>query len=187
MISDYLDEVSLANTAKAIQRADAVFIATGMLQTATTRPEKSFKEITREHLVESLLINTVAPTLALKHLTPLLPRSGRSVVATVSARVASMGDNALGGWTSYRCSKAGVNMVVKNLAIEMARTHPQAMVVTLHPGLVTSKLSDGLASGKQPKSADQAATELIGLLEGLNDPKTQSGGFFQYDGLRLPY
>ncbi len=177
----------MARTARTIERADVVFIATGMLQTETRRPEKAFKEVTKEHLVESLLINTVAPTLAMKHFAPLLPRAGRSVLATVSARVASMGDNALGGWTSYRCSKAGVNMVVKNLAIEMARTHPRAMVVSLHPGLVTSKLSSGLASGKQPKTADQAATELINVLEALQDPKTQSGGFFQYDGERLPY
>ena len=188
-VPDMLDEARLASVAKAIGgRADFVFIASGMLQTESKKPERAFKEMAAQHMTDSYVINCVVPTLAAKHFAPLLPRGQRGVVACVSARVASLGDNGLGGWTSYRASKAALNMVWKNLSIEMGRTHPQALVLMLHPGLVTSRLSSGMGTGgKTPKSPETAAEQMLAVIESLKDPKTQTGGFYQYDGERLPW
>ncbi|MGY9003501.1 MAG: C-factor, partial [Rhodospirillales bacterium] len=77
----------------------------------------------------------------MKHFFPLLPRQGRSVVASLSARVGSIGDNRLGGWYGYRSSKAALNQLVRTAAIELERTHPEAICVALHPGTVATKLS----------------------------------------------
>ncbi|HCH93311.1 MAG TPA: C-factor, partial [Erythrobacter sp.] len=91
---------------------------------------------------EVFRLNTIGPALVAKHVLPLLPRDRRSVFAALSARVGSIGDNRIGGWHSYRASKAALNMLLKNFAIELGRTHKQAIVAGLHPGTVDSALSE---------------------------------------------
>jgi len=64
--------------------------------------------------------NTFGPALFMRHFVPLLA-SERAMMVMLSAKVGSIGDNRLGGWYSYRASKAALNMLVKTAAIEVAR------------------------------------------------------------------
>jgi NAD(P)-dependent dehydrogenase (short-subunit alcohol dehydrogenase family) len=107
------------------------------------------------------------------------------VLAVLSAKVGSIGDNRLGGWYSYRASKAALNMLLKTASIEMARTHPKAVLAALHPGTVDSALSAPLRGAQIGRRPTDAARDLLAVLDGLQ-PK-DSGGFWAYDGQRLPW
>ncbi|WP_309627394.1 SDR family NAD(P)-dependent oxidoreductase [Brevundimonas sp.] len=183
------DEESIATAAARVAGAGAptlIFVATGVLHHGET-PERSFRTMTADHLLRDYRVNTVGPALVAKHFLPLLPRDRRAVFATLSARVGSISDNRLGGWHSYRASKAALNMIVRNLAIEMARSHPQTIVAGLHPGTVNTGLSEpfqrGVAAAKLFSPA-VSAEHLLGVLDGLNP--ADSGGVFAWDGARIP-
>lgn len=162
-----------------------VVVATGMLQGPTGAPEKRLGDLRPEHLAASFAVNTIGPALALAHFAPLLTRGERSMFAVLSAKVGSIGDNRLGGWYSYRASKAALNMLMKTTAIELARTHPQAVVAALHPGTVDSALSAPFRGAQIGRPAVDAARDLLALLDGL--APEDSGGFWAYDGQRLPW
>jgi NAD(P)-dependent dehydrogenase (short-subunit alcohol dehydrogenase family) len=123
----------------------------------------------------------------MKHFAPLMPRDRRAVFAALSARVGSIGDNRLGGWHSYRASKAALNMLLRNLAVELGRSHPQAVVAGLHPGTVDTGLSKpfqkAVAEGKLLTPAF-SAERLLAVLDGLTP--ADSGGVFAWDGARIP-
>ncbi|MGA0584850.1 MAG: SDR family NAD(P)-dependent oxidoreductase, partial [Castellaniella sp.] len=129
--------------------------------------------------------NTIGPALTMAHFAPQLARGERSVLAVLSAKVGSIGDNRLGGWYSYRASKAALNMVVKTAAIELARTHPRSIVAALHPGTVKSALSAPFRGAKARRPARDAARDLLAVIDGLQPE--DSGGFWAYDGQRLPW
>ena len=159
--------------------------AAGILHGAHGMPERRLAEMNYAHMQAVFRANTMGPAMVLAHFSPLLARREHSVFATLSAKVGSIGDNRLGGWYSYRASKAALNMVVKTAAIEVARTHPKAVLCALHPGTVNSALSapfNGSQIGREP---DVAATEILKVMDGLAPP--DSGGFFAYDGQRLPW
>lgn len=186
---DLDDEASIAAAAARVAEGPApvlVFVATGVLHNGHD-PERSYKAMTAEHLLRDYRINTVGPALVVRHFAPLLPRDRRSVFAALSARVGSIGDNRLGGWHSYRASKAALNMILRNLAIELARSHPQSVVAGLHPGTVDTGLSQpfqrGVATGKL-FTPDYSATRLLDVLDGLTP--ADSGGVFAWDGARVP-
>jgi NAD(P)-dependent dehydrogenase (short-subunit alcohol dehydrogenase family) len=123
----------------------------------------------------------------MKHFLPLLSRDRRALFGVLSARVGSISDNTLGGWYSYRASKAALNMVVKNAAIEMARKYPQTIVAGLHPGTVDSALSKPFqshVSSHKLFSPVQAAGFLLQVLEGLTPE--HSGKCFAWDGQEVP-
>ena len=106
-------------------------------------PERRLTELNYAHMQSVFRANTLGPALVLAHFSPLLARRERSVFATLSAKVGSIGDNRLGGWYSYRASKAALNMLVKTAAIEVARTHPHAVLCALHPGTVSDLRGPG--------------------------------------------
>ena len=162
-----------------------IIIATGMLQGATGTPEKRLTDLQADHLLASFNTNAIGPALAMAHFAPLLARCERSVLAVLSAKVGSIGDNRLGGWYSYRASKAALNMIVKTAAIELARSHPQAVVAALHPGTVTSPLSAPFGGAEFGRPADEAARELLQVLDNLG--AEASGNFWAYDGKQLPW
>ncbi|MFM5895127.1 MAG: SDR family NAD(P)-dependent oxidoreductase [Novosphingobium sp.] len=184
------DEASLAATAQAIGgELDLVFVATGLLhRDGLPSPEKSYRSLDPAAMAELYRANTIGPAMIAKHFLPLLPRSRRAVFAVLSARVGSIGDNRLGGWHSYRAAKAALNMLVQNFAIELGRSHPQAVVAALHPGTVDTPLSRpfqrGLPEG-QVQDADAAAKALLATLAQLTP--AQSGGLYAWDGTRLPW
>ncbi|MEQ7154034.1 SDR family NAD(P)-dependent oxidoreductase [Brevundimonas aurifodinae] len=186
---DFGDEASIvaaATRVKAGPTPTLIVVAAGVLHDGH-EPERSYKAMTAEHLLRDYRVNTVGPALVAKHFAPLLPRDRRAVFAALSARVGSIGDNRLGGWHSYRASKAALNMILKNLAVELGRSHPQAVVAGLHPGTVDTDLSQpfqkGVAEGKLFTPAF-SAERMLTVIEGLTP--ADSGGVFAWDGARIP-
>jgi NAD(P)-dependent dehydrogenase (short-subunit alcohol dehydrogenase family) len=141
---DLMNEASLERAARfAAEMGELrlVIDATGFLHDDRQGPDKSWRQIDAGNLARSFALNAIGPALIMKHVVPLLPRSGKAVFATLSARVGSIGDNRLGGWYSYRASKAALNQLVRTSAIEVARQSPEALCVALHPGTVATSLS----------------------------------------------
>ena len=187
---DLSDEASIVAAAGAMADAppDLVVVASGVLTLADgSGPERSYKQIDGAAMDEVFRLNTIGPALVAKHVLPLLPRDRRSVFAALSARVGSIGDNRIGGWHSYRASKAALNMLLKNFAIELGRTHKQAIVAGLHPGTVDSALSEpfqaNLPAGQLTRPAD-AADNLLNVIDGLT--VVDSGGVFDWKGEAVP-
>ena len=161
-----------------------IIVATGVLHTDQLQPEKRLADLSMAAMEEVFRINTFGPALLLRHFAPLLDRQ-RSVMALLSARVGSIGDNRLGGWYSYRASKAALNMVVKTAAIELRRTHPGAVLAALHPGTVKSALSRPFRGDELGREPQAAAADMLSALDGLTPE--DSGCFLAYDGQRLPW
>jgi NAD(P)-dependent dehydrogenase (short-subunit alcohol dehydrogenase family) len=187
---DLSDEASIAAAAAAMAEAppDLVVVASGVLTLADgSGPERSYRQIDGAAMEEVFRLNTIGPALVAKHMLPLLPRDRRSVFAALSARVGSIGDNRLGGWHSYRASKAALNMLMRNFALELARTHRQVVVAGLHPGTVDSALSEpfqaNLPEG-QLTAPEQAAAHLLAVLDGLGP--ADSGKVFDWKGAEVP-
>ncbi len=186
-----LDVTSEASVAAAVKflgaaRIRLVIDATGFLHGEGFAPEKSLREISAAHMAKSFAVNAIGPALLMKHLLPLLPREGKAVFATLSARVGSIGDNNIGGWYSYRAAKAALNQLVHSAAIELKRTRPEAICVALHPGTVATGLSAPFAkAGLNVRAPEEAAADLLAVIEGL--APSQSGKFFDYKGNEVPW
>ena len=158
--------------------------AAGVLHGPDFMPEKKLGDLTLAQMQSVFAVNTFGPALLLRHFSPLLDRrNGR--MAMLSAKVGSIGDNRLGGWASYRASKAALNMLIRTAAIELRRTHPGALLVALHPGTVTSPLSAPFRGASNARLAATAAAELLAVIDRLGP--ADSGGFFAYDGQALPW
>jgi len=166
-----------------------VIIAAGILHDGPDmQPERSLESITVHSLERAFRVNTIAPALVAKHFLPLLVRDKKSAFAALSARVGSISDNRLGGWHSYRASKAALNMLIRTFSIELGRQNPSAVCVALHPGTVDTKLSRPFQRNVPMgslKPASESAKNLLAVLGSLS-PK-ESGGFFAWDGSRIPY
>lgn len=188
---DLEDEATIAAAASRVaeeSRPDLVIVATGILHDGELQPEKSMREIDGDNMLTNFKINTIGPTLLAKHLLPLMNRERKSVFAVLSARVGSISDNRLGGWVSYRASKAALNMSVATLAIEHSRRYPNGIVAALHPGTVATDLSAPFRSRVPADglfSTDKAASQLLQVIDGLD--VADSGGFFAWDGSSIPY
>ena len=115
-----------------------------------------------------------------------MPKTGRCVAGFVSAKVGSIGDNALGGWYGYRASKAALNQLVKTASIELTRRNKESICVALHPGTVDTPLSQPFAkTGLKVRPPDEAARDFLAVLDGLVPSDT--GGLVDYRGQRLPF
>ena len=187
---DVTDEASIAaaaQDARALGEVRLVIVATGMLHGDGVRPEKHWGALKGETLAQLFAVNSIGPALVAKHFLPLLPRAGRSVFAAISARVGSIEDNRLGGWYAYRASKAALNMLLKNFAIELKRRAPEALCIGLHPGTVDTQLSqpfqDNVAPGKL-FSPGESAAHLLRVIDGVTP--ADSGSVFAWDGARIP-
>lgn len=183
---DVTDESSIATAAAqaAVEGPlDRIVICTGLLHEGVNGPEKSLQALDPAWLQRSFQINTIGPALVFKHFLRLLRRDDRAVCAALSARVGSIGDNRLGGWYSYRAAKAALNMLIATAAIELRRSHPQALVIGLHPGTVDSPLSAPFQGRLQPgqlQSPQQAASHLLQVIETAD--LAQSGRCLAWDG-----
>jgi NAD(P)-dependent dehydrogenase (short-subunit alcohol dehydrogenase family) len=190
---DIRDETSIAEAAAAIKaRAgalDLVIVATGVLQDSDgLKPEKLLRAVTADAMEAAFRTNAIGPALVAKHFLPLLRRDTRTVFAALSARVGSISDNRLGGWYSYRASKAALNMVIRTAAIELARTRPQGICVGLHPGTVATPLSAPFQRGvptPQLFSPERAADLLLDVIEKLTPG--ESGYCLAWDGSVVPF
>jgi NAD(P)-dependent dehydrogenase (short-subunit alcohol dehydrogenase family) len=183
---DIEDEASIAAAASTFageEPLDLIMIASGLLHGALIAPEKSYRQLSAASFERYFAVNATGPALVAKHFLPLLRKDRPAVFAALSARVGSIGDNRLGGWHGYRASKAALNMIVKTLAIELARTHPAAVCVALHPGTVATDLSAPFQSGVSAESLftpETAAKHLLVVVTGLRP--SDSGGIFAWDG-----
>lgn len=191
---DYSDEASLQNAAAwvasqcQLQGAELrlLVVVTGFLHGVQGQPERSWSHLDPDYLRQVFLVNAIGPALVMKHFLPLLPRQGRCVAGFVSAKVGSIGDNALGGWYGYRAAKAALNQLVKTAAIELKRRNPEALCVALHPGTLDTALSKPFAkAGLKVRPPEVAATELLAVLAGLEP--AQTGALVDYQGKVLPW
>lgn len=187
---DLLDEASIRAAADRIADHGTpprlILDATGFLHDGDYRPEKSWRELDPDLLARAFALNATGPALLMKHLLPLLPREGKAVFATLSARVGSISDNRIGGWYAYRASKAALNQLVRCAAIELRRTHREAVCIALHPGTVDTPLSAPFAkAGLDVRPPEVAAVDLLAVVDGLTaersgelvDQKGETVGF----------
>jgi NAD(P)-dependent dehydrogenase (short-subunit alcohol dehydrogenase family) len=185
---DLLDEASIERLAASLAGKELrlVLDATGFLHDGTRGPERSWKALDPQAMAYSFAINAIGPALLMKHLLPCLSREGKSVFATLSAKVGSIEDNRLGGWYSYRASKAALNQLVRTASVELARRWPEAICVALHPGTVTTPLTQPFAkTGLDVQKPREAARRLLSVVDALTPDA--SGRFFDYRGERLPW
>lgn len=181
---DTLDAV--AATVRAGPAPTLIIIATGLLSEGERHPERSLRALDADWLARQFAINAIGPALALKALLPLMPREGRTRCGVLSAKVGSIADNRLGGWYGYRASKAALNQIVRTASIELARTHPEAVLAALHPGTVRTDLSAPFTSRRDPDdlfTPADSAIKLLDVLDGL-DP-ADSGRLWSWDGREI--
>ena len=177
---DVTDPASVERVLGALEGPfDLIFIAVGVLGV----PEKSLAAVEAAAMAEVFAVNAIGPALVLRHVPRLLAPGG--TCAVLSARVGSISDNQIGGWYSYRASKAALNQIVHGAAIEIGRKNKSAKVVALHPGTVKTPFTAGYAGRHKMVSADEAAGNLLSVIRRLT-PK-HSGGFFAYDGAEIPW
>ena len=181
---DLENEPSIAAAAARAGSPDLVIVATGLLHDAEHGPEKALREIDPAWLARQFAVNAIGPALVAKHFLPVMPKSGRSVLAFLSARVGSITDNRLGGWYGYRASKAALNQLVRTLGVEDKRRNDRGLVVALHPGTVDTALSQPFRqSGRDLFKPDRAAVQLLDVIDGLK--VTDSGRHFAWDGSEI--
>ncbi|MFC0134934.1 SDR family NAD(P)-dependent oxidoreductase [Massilia eurypsychrophila] len=184
---DFTDDDSVAKAARTLAagpRYHLIINAAGILHTDAFMPEKRLADLNTMQMRATFETNTFGPALLLRHFAPLLDGE-RAIMAMLSAKVGSIGDNRLGGWYSYRASKAALNMLVKTAAIEVARNQKNSVLVALHPGTVSSRLSRPFRGEAIGRPARDAAGDMLGVLDALTP--ADSGSFRSYDGAELPW
>ncbi|WFM70282.1 SDR family NAD(P)-dependent oxidoreductase [Halomonas sp. CKK8] len=162
-----------------------VFNAIGMLHDERfgIGPEKKLDDLDAEAMSRLYHVNAVTPALLLKALQPGLKGRHPALVASLSARVGSIGDNRLGGWYAYRASKAAHNMLMKTAAVELRRLNPRICVACLHPGTTDTALSKPFQArvpANKLFTAGFVAERLLAVLDDC-DPE-QSGAFLDWAG-----
>ena len=183
---DVTDEAAVVRVMGGLEGSfDLMFVTTGALEIGGVGPEKSLRALDAGALAAQFALNAMGPALVLKHGLRLLPRDRVTRVGVLSARVGSIGDNALGGWYGYRAAKAALNQLMHTAAIEVARSHKQAVLACLHPGTVETPLSARHGAGHGVVSPGVAAGNLLRVLEGLTP--ADSGGFYDWSGARVEW
>jgi NAD(P)-dependent dehydrogenase (short-subunit alcohol dehydrogenase family) len=189
---DLTDEHSIEQSANWLKEKCAkqplrlVIVAAGFLHEAGIGPERSLSQLDTAYLRKVFEINAIAPALLLKHLAPLLPKEGEVKLIFISAKVGSIGDNALGGWYGYRASKAALNQIVKTASIELARRNKHICCIALHPGTVDTALSQPFSkTGLNVREPAWAAQEILQVINALT-PQA-NGSFVDYTGQPVPW
>ena len=183
---DVTDETSVATHLGALAGPfDLILVASGALEIDDHVPEKTLKTLSADALHAQFAVNAIGPALVLKHSLRLVPRDQPAKLAVLSARVGSIGDNALGGWYSYRAAKAALNQLIRTAAIELARTHKLATCVALHPDTVATPFTAKYLGRHPAVAPSDAAQNLLDVLEGLTPADT--GQFFDWAGRSVPW
>ncbi len=185
---DLEDEASIEAAAREIGEGGETALlidATGLLHDGPMMPEKALDALDTENMMRSFAVNAAGPALLLKHFRRFMPARERAVFATISARVGSIGDNGLGGWYSYRASKAALNMLVKTASIELARRNPEAVLLALHPGTVETRLSEPFRGKRDLFTPEESAAKMLRVIDDAGPDRT--GSFLAYDGKAIPW
>jgi NAD(P)-dependent dehydrogenase (short-subunit alcohol dehydrogenase family) len=183
---DITDEASVQDAlAPLVAPFQRIVITTGALEIGPHAPEKALRQVTAEGMAAQFAINTIGPALVLKHALRLLPKDEPAVIAALSARVGSIGDNRTGGWHSYRAAKAALNQIIRGTSIELARSHKQAVCVALHPGTVQTKFTEKYLGRHPAMPPPEAAANLLRVIDGLTP--AQTGQFFDWAGTEVPW
>jgi NAD(P)-dependent dehydrogenase (short-subunit alcohol dehydrogenase family) len=167
---------------------DLVINCTGLLHDQDLRPERTWAQIQRDTMQRSFHVHATGVAIAMATLIPCMPRDKRAIFATLSARIGSIEDNRLGGWYSYRASKAAQNMLLKTASIEARRKWPKLCLVALHPGTVRSDLSAPFTQRLPDDKVfrpEQSAEYLFRILDSVSSE--DSGSFFAWDGSPIPW
>jgi NAD(P)-dependent dehydrogenase (short-subunit alcohol dehydrogenase family) len=186
---DLCEDASIESAAQKLSGRgpfDLIIIATGLLHGPGVAPEKSLRDIDGAALGRLFRVNATGPALVLRHFVPLIRRDAHSVIAALSARIGSIGDNRIGGWVGYRAAKAALNQIIRTTAIELKRTNPAAIIVGLHPGTVATNLSAPFQRNVAKDrlfAPDHAAGLLIEVIERLT--AEDSGHCLDWDGKRI--
>lgn len=188
-----LDLAQEASIQKAVSRIKAIgeplqllFNISGVLHGPNMDPEKKLEEFRLSSFRTAMATHVEGPMLLIQQLLSCFPRNDRSVIANMSARVGSISDNRLGGWYSYRMSKAAQNMATKGLSLELGRRKPALACIALHPGTVDTNLSKPFQrSAKHIFDAREAATNLLRIIDSVTSEDT--GKFFAWDGSQIPW
>lgn len=188
ILMDYNDEKSIERAANDLpSNIDVVIVATGLLHHQDIiQPEKTYKHLNAQSMIENMQINVIGPALFAKYTVPKMRKKVKTVFAILSARVGSIGDNRLGGWYSYRASKAALNMMIKTYSIELTRRQPQLLMVGLHPGTVNTELSQPFQKNVPEKklfTPEYSAQCLLSVVDNLE--VGDSGECFAWDGQRI--
>ena len=187
--ADGLDVADATSVDQALSKLDGPFdlivIAIGILAAPDQSPEKSLSAISADSMAQVFATNTIGPALILRHAARLLPKDAPATIAVLSARVGSIGDNSIGGWHSYRASKAALNQIVHGAAIELGRSHKHAVCVALHPGTVETDFTAKYAGRHKTVPATEAAENLLRVMDNLTP--ADSGGFFDWAGKAVPW
>jgi len=185
---DLRDDGAIEQWSRAFTRVDWIVNAAGYLHGSHGGPEKTVRAVDSDFLLRNIRINTLPSLLLAKHFGAALKLSPAPLLATISARVGSIEDNRLGGWYSYRISKAALNMALKTLSIEWRHSHPRGCVAALHPGTNDTALSRPFQSNLAAEDLfqpDYTADMFVDLLSRLGP--ADSGRFWAWNGENLPW
>ena len=183
---DYMNPASVDAAMAQIEGPfDRVIVASGALEIDSYAPEKTIQAVTAQGMADQFAVNAVGPALILKHIKRLCPRRAPAVVAVLSARVGSIGDNNIGGWISYRAAKAAVNQIIRTSAIELGRTHPELALIALHPGTVATKFSANYTASHPTQTPENAAQHMAQVIEAMTPQNT--GQFFDWAGKSIEW
>lgn len=165
-----------------------ILYCVGSLHGPGLKVEKSIQQLDPQAMLHSFALNTVAFARLAALVRTLISRKQWLHLGVMSAKVGSISDNELGGWYSYRASKAALNMVIKSLAIELSRLNPDNRVLAIHPGTTVGPLTQPFAANIDPNhyySPELSAERIASVMQQALD--YQSGGFVNWDGQLLPY
>ena len=179
------DEEKILKFSQSIEGSFNLIInATGVLQTTEEGPEKTINVVKQKSMIDMMTINAIGPALLLKNFSKKLDKTKFSVFVNLSARVGSITDNRLGGWISYRSSKAALNQIIKTSSIEINRRNKNAICVGLHPGTVKTRFTEKFQNTTETISPDESVEMMMKVVENLS--VDDNGYCFAYDGKVIP-
>ena len=179
------DEEKILEFSESIEGSFNLIInATGVLQTTEEGPEKTINVVKQKSMIDMMTINAIGPALLLKNFSKKLDKTKFSVFVNLSARVGSITDNRLGGWISYRSSKAALNQIIKTSSIEINRRNKNAICVGLHPGTVKTRFTEKFQNTTETISPDESVEMMMKVVENLS--VDDNGYCFAYDGKVIP-
>jgi len=179
------DEEKILKFSESIEGSFNLIInAIGVLQTTEIGPEKTINAIKQKSMIDTMTINAIGPALLLKNFSKKLDKTKFSVFVNLSARVGSITDNRLGGWISYRSSKAALNQIIKTSSIEINRRNKNAICVGLHPGTVKTRFTEKFQNTTETISPEESVEMMMKVIESLS--VDDNGYCFAYDGKVIP-